>query len=88
MQPIYLDDSGSPRFKCNAIIRKLTHDKVINLNKIDFESFPVEDVEQFFQLLGYSTSGYGDISFVRPATIDEADARAEVLLEEKKNHVD
>jgi hypothetical protein len=83
MQPIYLDENGTPRFKHNAIVRKLVDKKVIDLNKIDVQNFPIEDVEQFWQLLGYSISGYG-LSFVRPETLAEADTKAEALLAEEK----
>ncbi len=88
MQPIYLDEEGTPRFKDNAIIRKLCDEKIISLNDIAMwlgdVDVPVEDAEQFWQLLGYSTSGYGDLSFVRPETVAVADEKAAVLLEEKK----
>ena len=84
MQPIYLDEHGVVRFKCNEIIKKLVRDKTIDLSEIDFAAFPTPDVEQFFQLLGYSVSGYGDISFVRPETIAAADAKADELLERSK----
>src|SRR5271170_6490374 len=86
MQPIYLDEEGTPRFKGNAIVRRLFKEKIISLNDIAMwlDDVPVEDAEQFWQLLGYSTSGYGDLSFVRPEIIAEADAKAEALLEKKK----
>lgn len=82
MQPIYLDENGTPRFKDNAIVRRLFDSKLISLNDIAewLDSVPVEDAEQFWQLLGYSTSGYGDLSFVRPETIAKADAKADTLL--------
>jgi len=86
MQPIYLDERGTPRFKDNAIVRRLLDEKVISLNDIAMwlDDVPVEDAEQFWQLLGYSISGYGDLSFVRPETIAKADAKADTLLEEAK----
>lgn len=82
MQPIYLDDHGTPRFKANAIVRRLLDEKIISLNLIAewLDSVPIEDAEQFWQLLGYSTSGYGSLSFVRKKTIQEADTKADELL--------
>jgi len=54
--------------------------KQINLNQISIycqeHRIPKTDVEQFWQLLGYSVSGYGDLSFVRQSTITRADAIA------------
>jgi hypothetical protein len=84
MQPIYLDELGTPRFKDNAIIRKLVDNEIIDLNKIDTQDFPVADVEQFWQLLGYSTSGYGGLDFVRRKTVAMADEKAVALLDKKK----
>jgi hypothetical protein len=87
MQPIYLDDDGTPRFKNNAMIRKLLDEKFFSLEDVAaiWENVPVEDVEQFWQLLGYSISGYSDLSFVRTETIAEADAKAKALIEESKH---
>jgi hypothetical protein len=88
MQPIYLDEEGTPRFKSNAIVRRLLDEKIISLNDIAMwlgdVDVPVEDAEQFWQLLGYSTSGYGDLSFVRPEIIAEADEKADALLQKEK----
>jgi hypothetical protein len=86
MQPIYLDPRGVIRFKANAIIRKFfcrddeQMSRMISLNDIHVEDFPIEDVEQFWQLLGYSVSGYGDLSFVRKKTVALADRKAEALM--------
>jgi hypothetical protein len=84
MQPIGWDENGSVRFKRNAILRWLVDTRKVNLNAIDFGSFPVEDIGQFFQLLGYSTSAYGSLSFVPEALRDEADRKASDVLDEKK----
>lgn len=79
MQPIVLVD-GIPRFKGNAIVKRLFDERIIDLNAIAGWDVPVEDAEQFWQLLGYSTSGYGDLSFIRPETVERADELAEELL--------
>jgi hypothetical protein len=39
-----------------------------------------DDVAQFFQLLGYSVAGYGDLDFIPKATVTEADDKAEAIL--------
>ena len=89
-QPIYLDENGTPRFKDNAIVRRLLDEKVISLNQIAewLGDVSIEDAEQFWQLLGYSVSGYGDLSFVRREIVAEADAKAGALLEEEKRTAD
>jgi len=84
MQPIELDRDGTPRFKENAIVRWLVDSARVNLNDIRVHRFPIEDVEQFWQLLGYSVSGYGELSFTRDETVAEADRIAEALLAKAK----
>jgi hypothetical protein len=68
IQPIEPDKIGVLRFKQNKIVRHLldTHPNC-NLNTIasmgpDFDD---EDRRQLAQLIGYSVSGYGTLSYVR-----------------------
>lgn len=63
IQPVALDSNGVIRFKANAIIRKLVDDKLIDLNEISCWDIPKDDRSQFAQLMGYSLSGYGSLSF-------------------------
>lgn len=83
MQPLEVDNEGVIRFKRNAIIDRLFNERIISLNTIAMWDVPTEDREQFWQLLGYSVSGYGDLSFVRKKTIQEADEKAWVLEQSK-----
>ena len=78
-QPIELDPVGVPRFKGNAIVERLSREGSISLNDIAMWDVPIADREQFWQLLGYSVSGYGDLSFVRPETVEWADDEAAKL---------
>jgi hypothetical protein len=84
MQPIHLVD-GVARFRKNAIVDWLFKTGKIDLNEILAtaqmleDAFPVEDVEQFWQMLGYSVSGYGDLSFVRKKTVEKADKIVEEM---------
>lgn len=86
MQPIEFDERGVIRFKRNAIVDWLVRTQV-NLNEVAIHcqkaGVPIEDQEQFWQLLGYSVSGYGDLSFVRPETVAKADAIAEKIMQRK-----
>ena len=84
MQPIYVDGDGIVRFRRNAIVDYLHDTKVFNPNSISaiLSRFPIEDVEQFWQMLGPSVSGYGDLSFIRKETIKAADLAAEKLRKE------
>ena len=85
MQPLVMD-GNVVRFKRNAIVDRLFNEGVINLNRIAMwlDSVPVEDVEQFWQLLGYSVSGYGDLSFIRPETVAKADELAAEMVKQAK----
>lgn len=70
-QPLYLTDDTDKavlRFKKNHIIDYLFNTGKLDLNAIMGMGFPQEDYEQLAQLLGYSHSGYGDLSYVRNET--------------------
>lgn len=53
-----------------------------DLNVLSCMDFPREDWEQFYQLIGYSVSGYGSLSFVSDATYNKAARRANQRLKE------
>lgn len=79
MQPLEHDKSGVLRFKENAIVSYLldTHLSV-SMNQLAAMPFSKEDRQQFAQLIGYSLSGYGELtSYVD----DEAYAAAEKVAE-------
>lgn len=83
MQPIALVE-GVARFKTNEIVRRLFDLKLINLNDIAlWADVPIEDREQFWQMLGYSVSAYGGLSFVRREIASAASAKVMALLAER-----
>jgi hypothetical protein len=82
IQPLVFDAGGVVRFQGNAIVEWLFETKRINLNDIMVYQFDVDDLSQFWQLLGYSVSGYGDLSFVDPAIVAKADAEAARMLKD------
>lgn len=63
-QPIVVDKHGTHRFKENGIVRALLETGTLDLNKIAIMNFSQEDRVQFAQLIGYSLSGVGDLSYV------------------------
>lgn len=70
-QPLYLTKEGDDavlRFKENKIIYYLFKSGKLDLNEVMTMGFPQEDHEQLAQLLGYSHSGFGDLSFVSNET--------------------
>jgi hypothetical protein len=79
-RPLFVDKVGNVRFKRNEIVSRLHRNGAFDLNEIDIVGTPQEDVEQFWQLLGYGVVGYRELSFIRPETKAKVDALAEVLL--------
>lgn len=65
MQPIIRhDDSGTIRFKANAIVRFLLDNGGIDLNALHQSLFTQEDRVQFAQLIGYSLEGFHELDYV------------------------
>lgn len=84
MQPVYLKDKVA-RFWPNAIVRYLLDNGGIDLNQIALQGFSNADQTQFAQLIGYSVSGAGDLSYFDRKVLDQADQAVEELLKEKAN---
>ena len=76
MQPIGKDPHGAIRFKANAIVDYLLENGGIDLNHLATVEFPQEDREQFAQLIGYSLSGFSELSYVRDETYNAAEQKA------------
>lgn len=68
IQPVEFDAVGTIRFKPNAIVKFLLEAGPFNLNNIQGAPFSQEDREQFAQLIGYSVSGFADLSYVSDDT--------------------
>jgi len=77
-QPLVRDDQGVIRFKRNAIVDFLVRDMRpgYDMNTIVTKAregeFSNEDLVQFYQLIGYSVSGYSDLSLVPDPEKDRA----------------
>lgn len=77
IQPIYTDDRGTTRFRENKIVRYLLDNGGLDLNKLAWMLPDCnEDWEQFAQLIGYSVSGFGSLSYVSDETYKSAQAIA------------
>ena len=74
IQQLATDESGVLRFRANAIVRHLLDAGPFDMNDIAVGDFSNEDHEQFAQLIGYSLSGFGDLSYVSDETYNAADA--------------
>lgn len=80
MQPLVWD-KDTIRFKRNTIVRFLLDNGGHDLNQLwrmyGSGMFSLEDLEQFYQLIGYSVSGFGEMSDFRKETVAKADELAE-----------
>jgi hypothetical protein len=82
MQPVYKDANGEARFKQNDIVRKLLDNSQrlgFGLNELAGHEFSQADWEQFYQLIGYSVSGYHELSQVSDESAKDASFRAHAL---------
>lgn len=84
-QPI-VKQNGVYRWKANAICKWLVDKGLANLNELACQDFTAADRAQFAQLIGYSISGWGDLSYVRNTDANEAQAMAEKLYPPKRIH--
>lgn len=82
-QPLKKDKHGVLRFKENAIVNYLLDNGGIDMNKLAVLPFSQEDREQFAQLIGYSLSGYGELSYVGEDAYSTAALMAEKKLDER-----
>lgn len=72
VQPLVRDDRGITRFKENKIVRYLLDNGPFTMNDIALLGAPREDHVQFAQLIGYSLSGFGDLSYVKDKDYERA----------------
>jgi hypothetical protein len=90
MQPIVWA-GGVIRFKENKIVSALyeaaSEGRKLDLNMVAAMGFSRDDHEQFAQLIGYSVSGFGDLSYARRDTVKEADAIAARMSLARKTKV-
>jgi hypothetical protein len=78
VQPLITDEHGVLRFKQNAIVRFLLDNGPYDLNTLLGQmDFNEEDWQQFAQLIGYSLSGYGDLSYVTDEAYERAEKQAD-----------
>ena len=90
MQPIGWDEKTGKviRFKQNKIVRMLLDTHKLNLNDIAKMNakgiFNNDDYTQLMQLIGYSVSGYGELSTSPEETVREADRIAAELSAARK----
>lgn len=70
VQPLAKDSDGVLRFKQNKIVRLLLDAGPFDLNQLAAMPWGNEDREQLAQLIGYSLSGFKELSYVSDATLN------------------
>lgn len=88
MQPMYLDEHGRVRFVANRIVQEVLNNSSrhgYDLNAIAMtEMFTDAERMQFAQLIGYSVSGWGTLSYVSEEAYKLAQEEADKLIHEYK----
>ena len=72
IQPLYLDKQKTYRFKQNKIVTFLLDAGPYDMNQLACMSFSDDERTHFAQLIGYSLSGFNELSYVSDETYDEA----------------
>ena len=65
MQPVEIDKKGVMRFKKNAIVEFLLEHGPFDMNDLACMNFSDDDRVQFAQLIGYSVSGFANLSYAQ-----------------------
>lgn len=84
IQPVTTDPNGTKRFKENKIVRYLLDAGGIDMNKLAIMPFDQNDREQFAQLIGYSLSGFSELSYTSDVVVEAANKMAEYGLTEEQ----
>ena len=79
MQPIAVDPHGTVRFQENKIVRHLLDKGGIDLNQLAMINFSQADQVQFAQLIGYSLSGFHELSYVPDSVAKAASEKAQKI---------
>lgn len=86
MQKIHIAKDGVARFVPNPIVEYLLDKGPFDLNHLFVQDgFSKADWEQFAQLIGYSVSGWRDLSYASKKRIRKADEKAAKVRAEKDN---
>lgn len=92
IQPLYTDDQGVIRFHPNKIVQFMLDagrmGQKFDLNTIAcLPNISREDHEQLAQLIGYSLSGAGDLSYFSDETWEAADNMVRMGLTEEQARI-
>jgi hypothetical protein len=83
LQEIYKDRHGALRFRENKMVSALldwASSRGMSLNEMALMDFSKEDRQQFAQLIGYSLSGYSELSYVTDKAYERAERAAKAKV--------
>lgn len=87
LQPIEIASDGVVRFRENRIVRWLLDAGPFDMNQIAMlPGISNAERMQFAQLIGYSVSGAGDLSYFDMETCDLMDDEVDKVLAREKEH--
>jgi len=90
IQPFIIDSQGVLRFKKNKIVDFLLDNGGIDLNRLwrlwGSGLFPIEDMEQFYQLIGYSISGFNEMSNFTDETVNQINKLADEFRQQNEKN--
>jgi len=73
VRPLIRDNSGTIRFKANALVVHLLENGGLNMNDLSqVPNVSVGDREEFAQLIGYSVRGFEELSYVSDEAVEAA----------------
>ena len=79
-----LGDDGVIRFRENRIIRLLLDGGPFDLNQIALMAFSDQERQQLAQLIGYSVSGYSDLTYAFGEPVERADRAVDIFIAEQE----
>ena len=81
-QPLEYDENIVRRFVPNALVRHLLDEGGLDMNDLAVVEATDEERTQFAQLIGYSVSGYSELSYVSDEAWSRVSTEAEDAQEE------
>lgn len=90
IQPVITDQHGTYRFKANAVVSYLLEwatKRGCSMNDLARVNFDKDDRQQFAQLIGYSLSGYGELSYASDEVYETAFMMIDVATSEDRARI-
>ena len=78
-QRVVLDSEGTPRFCKNRIVRFLLQQGGFKISTLMDMPWDAKEIEHFYQLIGYSVGGFGELNLISDEAKERADKAAEEL---------